>query len=388
MGRFPELTQKMGFGMLRIPLVEDGVVDVEKTNEIVDCFLDGGFNYFDTSHNYIGGASERAIKSCISSRHPRDSFVLANKLSRAYFNCYEDIRPLFESQLEICGVDYFDFYLMHSQNLIRYNKFKSQGAYDIVKDFKKEGKIRHLGISFHDKADVLDMILRENPHIEAVQIQFNYYDYDSPSIESKKVYDVCRKYDKAVFIMEPLRGGSLVNNLPDDAKEEFARYPEWTPAAYGYRFAASFEGVELVLSGSNTIDQMRENMETMRDFRPLSEEEMDLVFRVAKMIKAKGMIDCTSCRYCMEGCPKHIRIPEIFSLLNAKTQFSGDSWSTEMFYHEDITTEGNKASDCIKCGSCERECPQGLPIRELLDAAVEEFEKKPRTIAGLGKVSK
>ena len=377
---FPELKGIMGFGTLRLPLIEEGVVDIEETNRMVDHFLANGFNYFDTSHNYIGGDSERAIKKCLTSRYPRESYVLGNKLSRAYFNCKEDIRPLFESQLEICGVDYFDFYLMHSQNLQRYKKFKSQGAYDTAIELKKEGKIRHFGISFHDKADVLDLILTEYPQIEVVQIQFNYLDYDSASTESKKVYDVCRKHDKPVFIMEPLRGGCLVKHLPEEAAEEFARLGGGSPATYALRFPGNFEGVEMILSGASTLEQVEENAAVMKDYQPLNETEMATVFKVKELFKAQDMIACTACRYCMEGCPKNILIPDIFACLNNETSFSSWKWSTEIYYHESLTTNGNKASDCIGCGQCEANCPQGLPIRDLLKIAVREFEEKERAV--------
>ncbi|MBQ9827843.1 MAG: aldo/keto reductase [Lachnospiraceae bacterium] len=377
--KFPELKVNMGFGLLRLPLLEPGVVDKEETKRMVDVCMENGFNYFDTSHNYIGGASEGSVKECITDRYPRESFILANKLSRAYFSCREDIRPLFQSQLDICGVDYFDFYLMHSQNLRRYKMFKERGAYDVVKELKKEGKIKHLGMSFHDRADVLELILQENPEIEAVQIQFNYYDYDSPSIESRKVYDVARKYDKAVFIMESLRGGSLVKHMPDEAIAEFAKIGGGTPASYGYRFAGSFEGVELVLSGASTVEQIKENIEIFKDFKPLTEEEMETVFRVRDILKGQDFIDCTACRYCVDGCPQGLLIPDIFACYNAVTQFPSDTWSTECYYHEDITNNNNKASDCIKCGACELTCPQELPIRELLEKCVERFELRERT---------
>lgn len=374
---FPELKGLMGFGTLRLPLIEPGVVDIEQTKQMVDTFLENGFNYFDTSHNYIGGASERAVKECLTDRYPRDRYILGNKLSRAYFNCKEDIRPLFESQLEICGVDYFDVYMMHSQNLQRYNRFKSLGAYETAVELKKEGKIKYFGISFHDKAHVLELILNENPEIDVVQIQFNYVDYDSASTESKKVYDVCRKYNKPVFIMEPLRGGCLVNHMPEAAVEEFAKLGD-TPASYALRFPGNFEGVEMILSGASTLEQMTENVNTMKEYRPLNELEMETVFKVKDLFKAQDMVACTACRYCLEGCPKNIQIPDIFACLNAETSFTSFKWSTEIYYHEAITTNGNKASDCIGCGKCEAACPQNLPIRELLKVAVQEFEMKER----------
>lgn len=377
---FPEIKGLMGFGTLRLPLIEAGVVDIEETNRMVDHFMENGFNYFDTSHNYIAGASEKAMKTCLVDRYPRDSFVLANKLSRAYFNKIEDIRPLFESQLEICGVDYFDFYMMHSQNRQRYEKYTKQGAYEVIPQLVEEGKIRHFGISFHDKADVLDQILTEHPEIEYVQIQFNYLDYESASTESRKVYDMCRKHKKPIFVMEPLRGGCLVNHLPEAAREEFARLGDesQSPATYALRFPGNFEDVEIILSGGSSLDQMKENVSVMKDYHPLNEKEMETVFKVRDIFKEQDLIACTACRYCMDQCPKNILIPDIFACLNNETSFTSWKWSTEVYYHEVLTLNGNKASDCIGCGLCEANCPQELPIRDLLKVAVREFEEKER----------
>jgi predicted aldo/keto reductase-like oxidoreductase len=192
-------------------------VDIEQTKQMVDAFLDAGFNYFDTAHGYIQGKSEKVLKTCLTSRYPREKYILTDKLTANYFKAEADIRPFFESQLEICGVEYFDFYLMHAQGLVNYDHFKECRAYETAFELKKEGKIRHVGISFHDRAEVLERILTEYPEIEVVQIQFNYVDYDDPAVQSRKCYEVCRKFGKPVIVMEPVKGGNLVN-LPEDAK--------------------------------------------------------------------------------------------------------------------------------------------------------------------------
>jgi len=209
-GSFDLIKNIFGFGYMRLPMIGDEV-DIPQTQQMVDTFMENGFNYFDTAHGYINGKSELAIKECLSSRYPRESFVLTNKLSGNYFNKQEDIRPLFQQQLEACGVDYFDFYLMHAQSAERLQHYKQARAYETAMELKAEGKIRHLGISFHDSAAVLDEILTEYPQIEVVQIQFNYVDYDDEKVESRKCYDVCRKHGKPVIVMEPVKGGALVN---------------------------------------------------------------------------------------------------------------------------------------------------------------------------------
>ncbi|MDE7213570.1 MAG: aldo/keto reductase, partial [Anaeroplasmataceae bacterium] len=244
---FNEVKKNFGFGCMRLPMKGEEV-DYEELNKMVDTFIENGFNYFDTAHGYVNKKSEIAVRECLSKRHPRDSFILTNKLTDPFFNTHEEIRPFFESQLEACGVEYFDFYLMHAQNKNNFLKFKECKAYETALELKKEGKIKHLGISFHDTADVLDQILSEYPQIEVVQIQFNYVDYDDPAVQSRKCYEVCRKHNKPVIIMEPVKGGNLVN-LPSDAQKIFDELHRGSNASFAIRFAAGFEGVFMVLSG-------------------------------------------------------------------------------------------------------------------------------------------
>ncbi len=182
-----KMKRNFGFGCMRLP-VQDGQVDTAEFTRMIDTYLESGFNYFDTAHGYLKGKSEVALRECLTSRYPRESYVLTNKLSHQFFESEEEIRPLFESQLEACGVDYFDFYLMHAQNRIRFAKFKACRAYETALELLKEGKIHHFGISFHDTADVLEQILTEYPQIEVVQLQFNYVDYEDVSVQSRKCY--------------------------------------------------------------------------------------------------------------------------------------------------------------------------------------------------------
>ena len=374
---FPQVHGNFGFGCMRLPMKGE-TVDYDEFSRMADAFIAAGFNYFDTAHGYIGGQSETAIRDCVSKRYDRSQFLLTNKLTDPYFQKQEDIRPFFEQQLAWCGVDYFDFYLMHAQDKNNYKKFTRCKAYETAYELKKEGLIRHMGISFHDKADVLDMILTEHPEIEIVQIQFNYVDYEDASVESRKVYEVCEKHGKPVIVMEPVKGGSLVN-LPADADRIFRGLKGGSNASYAIRFAASFPNMAMVLSGMSNMAQMEDNLSAMKDFRPLDEREMQAVKNVCGIFKSLNLIPCTSCRYCIEEneCPKGIRIPDMFSSLNAHEAFH--NWNTN-FYHNSVITGGGhgKASECIQCGKCEKVCPQHLPIRELLKVAVAEFEEKER----------
>ena len=370
---FPEIHGNFGFGCMRLPM-KNGEVDHELFCRMADTFIDAGFNYFDTAHGYIGGKSEIAIRECVAKRNPREKFLLTNKLTTPYFNKQEDIRPFFEQQLKWCGVDYFDFYLMHAQDKNNYQKYKRCKAYETCYALKQEGLIRHFGISFHDKADVLDMILTEHPEIEIVQIQFNYVDYEDASVESRKVYEICEKHGKPVIVMEPVKGGSLVN-LPADADKILRELNGGSNASYAIRFAASFPNMAMVLSGMSDMSQMQDNVGAMKDFKPLDETEMAAVQNVCDIFRSLNLIPCTSCRYCIEEneCPKGIRIPDLFSALNAHEAFH--NWNTGYYYNNIITGGGHgKASDCIKCGKCEKVCPQHLPIRNLLKDVAKTFE--------------
>ena len=370
---FSEIHGNFGFGCMCLPM-NDGQVDYDEFTKMADAFIDAGFNYFDTAHGYIGGQSETSIRDCVAKRYDRSRFLLTNKLTDPYFRSEADIRPFFEKQLAWCGVDYFDFYLMHAQDRNNYQKFKKCRAYETAYRFKEEGLIKHFGISFHDKAEVLDMILSEHPEVEVVQIQFNYLDYEDASVEARKVYEVCEKYNKPVLVMEPVKGGSLVN-LPKDADRILRDLKGGSNASYAVRFAASFPNISVVLSGMSDIAQMKDNISAMKDFEPLSDAEMDAVRKVCEIFKGLNLIPCTSCRYCIEEseCPKGIRIPDLFAALNSHEAFH--NWNTA-YYYENVVTGGEhgRASDCIKCGKCEKVCPQHLKIRELLPKVAAAFE--------------
>ena len=371
MEQMDKVKKNFGFGCMRLPMNGDQV-DIAETTRMVDEFLAQGFNYFDTAHGYIGGKSELALKECLTSRYPREAYSLTDKLSDSYFQTETDIRPFFESQLEACGVDYFDFYLMHAQNADNFKKFKACRAYETAFALKAEGRIRHVGLSFHDRAEVLDQILTEYPQIEVVQIQFNYLDYDDIAVQSRKCYEVCRKHGKPVLVMEPVKGGSLVN-LPEEAKKVLDNLHGGSPASYAIRFAAGFPGMMMVLSGMSDLEQMKDNLSYMRDFKPLNETELAAVNKVQEIFHKMNMIPCTACRYCVEGCPKQISIPDLFAIMNIK-QLHHD-WNADYYYEEVHTAPGRRASDCLKCGKCEKICPQHLPIRKLLEEIAKEFDK-------------
>jgi len=368
---FENVRKNFGFGCMRLPMNGENV-DYAEFNKMIDAFFENGFNYFDTAHGYLDGKSEIAIHDCLVARYPREKFILTDKLTGVYFKTEKDVRPFFESQLEITGAKYFDFYLMHAQSKDIFEHFKRCRAYEQALEFKAEGKIKHFGISFHDKAEVLEQILSEYPQIEVVQIQLNYVDYDDPAVQSKKCLDVCNKFGKPVIVMEPVKGGNLVN-LPEGAKKYLDELKGGSAASYAIRFAAGCDGVFMTLSGMSNLEQMSDNLSFMRDFKPLDERERKAVENVCEVFRSMKLIPCTACRYCTAGCPKKISIPDLFACMNTKNIHH--NWNADYYYTQVYTKNNGKASDCIKCGKCEAVCPQHLPIRNLLKDVAKEFEK-------------
>ena len=345
--------KKLGFGCMRLPMVGDEV-DLEQFKAMVDHYLAAGFRYFDTAHGYISGKSEPALRQALVERYPREDYIFTNKLSGSFYQCAEDVRPLFEQQLEICGLTYFDYYLMHAMSAKNFAKAQACNAFETVKALKAEGKIRHIGMSFHDSPQVLEEILTAWPEIEVVQIQFNYLDYDDPTVQSFGCYQVCRKFGKPVLIMEPVKGGKLAE-LPDGARALLDGLGSGSPASYAIRYAASFEGVMMVLSGMSDLEQMEDNLSYMADFVPLNPAEFDALARVREILRCQDAIPCTNCRYCVDGCPRGILIPDHFAAYNAQKQGK-----------EAPLPGGGDPAGCVGCRQCEQICPQHLPITHLL----------------------
>lgn len=366
---------KLGFGLMRLPQ-KDGEIDLAQTCEMVDMFLEKGFVYFDTAYGYGDGASERAAKACLVDRYPRDRFCLATKLPAwAGARNADEARQMFYTSLERTGAGYFDFYLLHNLGEQRTHYFDDYGIWDFLAERKREGLIKHLGFSFHDKADVLEEILKAHPDMEFVQLQINYDDWESPYIESRKCYEVARRYGKPVVIMEPVKGGNLATP-PEKVVELFEKLrPGDSPASWALRFAASLDGVLTVLSGMSDTAQMADNLAHMSNFQPLTPAEAEAVAQAREIMDSIDSVPCTACEYCMKGCPQNIAIPGSFQALNMLLRYNNRDLAQSKYNWNTAGCQRGRASDCVECGQCEEVCPQHIPIRQALRRVVDAFEK-------------
>lgn len=370
--------KKLGFGFMRLPVFDEqdrSTVDLDAVKKMVDCFMERGFTYFDTAHRYNDEASEPAIRECLVKRYPRDRFILADKITFNYIKKEEDQWPFFRKQLEICGVEYFDNYLIHNLGSVFYPYAKKYHTFEFLKELKEKGYIRHIGFSFHGTADVLEQILEEHPETELVQIQLNYLDWEDEGIQSKKCYETALKYGKQVIVMEPVKGGTLVN-LPEEAKEVLKQCnPDASLASWAIRFAAGKKGVVTVLSGMSEMEQVEDNTSYMSSFVPLTEKEEEALRRVVKIIRSRSEIQCTNCRYCVTECPSQIPIPDYFGLFNNYRRLENRAYMyNQKVYYANLAEKNGKASSCIACGRCEKNCPQHIEIREMLKKVAETLE--------------
>jgi len=364
---------RLGFGLMRLP-EKDGIIDIEQVKHMVDRYIDAGMNYFDTAYVYHGGKSEEAAREALVERYPRDSFMLATKLPAWEIKCAEDVDRIFNEQCRRAGVDYFDFYLLHSiEDGSNYDTYVKYDCFSWGVKMREEGKIKHFGFSYHGSPDLLTKILDEHPEVEFVQIQYNYLDRTNPVVRSQELYEILFSRNIPIIVMEPVRGGMLANlDGASDAKFKAVR-PDASQASWALRFVSSQPGVMTVLSGMSTEEQMDDNIKTFTDFEPITPEEVSVIDAVTNEILKVPQIGCTACRYCCDGCPMSISIPDIFRVINTLRRYP-DDWRSKNFYSGLITRSG-KASDCIGCGQCEGVCPQHLSVIDELKAAAEILDK-------------
>lgn len=362
---------KLGFGLMRLPKDKQGQIKLDEVQRMVDSYMERGFNYFDTAYVYEG--SEEAIRQTLVEKYPRDVYTLADKLPAWKLTCQEDVERIFQESLNRTGVDYFDFYLLHSVEKSHYPTYEKYQCFDFIQEMKKQGKIKYMGFSFHDDADFLDKVLTEHPEIDFVQLQLNYLDWENGVIQSRRNYEVARKHHKPIVVMEPVKGGTLAS-FSDDIERIYKDYaPQKSIASWALRYVASLDGVMTILSGMSNAQQMNDNLDTMTHFEKINNEEAKLIKQVTDQVLSYPTIPCTKCRYCTPGCPMHIQIPDLFTAYNSAKMY-GENRRYDTYYKDHSTGDYQPAKACIACGQCESVCPQHLEIISLLKEVSEVFD--------------
>ena len=366
--------KQLGFGLMRLPTIERDdkkMIDMDLFKKMVDLFMESGFTHFDTAYGYHGERSEGAFREAVVNRYDRDRFTVTDKMPMWHVERKEDLDRIFTEQLERCGVDYFDFYWLHALNERSYRKCKEVDAFGFLERKKREGFIRRTGFSFQDSAEVLNTILTEQPEVDYVQLQINYLDWEDEDIQSRLCYEMAVKHGKRLMIMEPVKGGTLAS-LPPEVSALFKAYaPDVSDASWAIRYAASLDAVDYVLSGMSNVEQLLDNILTMRVLKPLSDDERDVIAQVIDALSECRAIACTGCGYCLEDCPMRIAIPDYFKAYNNFVMFGEpERWSSFSTFRR-LGEKGGKADDCIACGACEGSCPQLLPIIEHLQSVAQ-----------------
>ena len=369
---FGENTPKLGFGLMRLPSLADGkTTDVEQTSRMVDLFLDAGFTYFDTA--YVYGDSEEVTKAALVDRHPRESYTLATKLNAGIPGLDEaGAKQQFYTSLERTGAGYFDYYLLHALGRGNRGKYDEFHLWDFVREQKEKGLIRHYGFSFHSDPALLEELLTDHPDVEFVQLQINYADWENPRVASRECWEIARRHGKSVVIMEPVKGGTLAEPPSGVRKVLRDASPDASFASWAIRYAASLDGVITVLSGMSNLEQMRDNISYMKDFKPLDKAEQAVIRQARQVLSESNSIPCTSCHYCTAGCPKNIPIPEIFGARNL--QLIWEQMENGRRRYARAVENAGKASDCVACGQCENACPQHLGVIRYLEDCAVQFE--------------
>ena len=321
---------QLGFGMMRLPVLDENdqtSIDLEHVTKMVDTYMESGFNYFDTAFVYHEGVGESTFKKTVTDRYPRDSFKIATKLPLFVITEESQLEPIFAQQLENCGVDYFDYFMLHNVSGLTENAWKNVDLYSFIEQKKQEGKIKHIGISTHGDAEFLEEILFDHPELEFVLLQINYMDWEDEGIQSKKCWEVARKYNKKIMIMEPYKGGFLAD-VPEEAEKIMKEYnPDKSVVSWAMRFVANLEDVEVVLTGSSTLEQLESNIHEFKNADPLNDEELEILKDVGEIINSNITVDCTKCRYCVDACTENIDIAKVFDLYNKHQMLEDEDWT-------------------------------------------------------------
>ncbi|MDR0838277.1 MAG: aldo/keto reductase [Oscillospiraceae bacterium] len=364
-----ESYKKLGFGYMRLPR-KDGRFDVEAVNEMVDEFMSHGFSYYDTSYIYEG--SEVALCESLVKRHPRDSFQIATKLSLHTVTAAEQQEERLQTSLSRLGVEYVDFYLIHAMSEDSARMAEEFGTWEFLRGVKERGLAKHIGFSFHGTPELLDDVLTKHPEAEMVQLQINYLDWDNPEVESRRCYEIARKHNKPVSIMEPTKGGLLAGGESEVTELFKKANPDVSTASWAFRFVGELDGLITALSGMENIGQIRDNAATFENFKPLSAEEHALIAKAVEIINSTPRIPCTGCRYCVPNCPKNIQIPMFIEIYN--TFLVHRQKSSSGYKYASMSSFGTSPAECVKCRVCEKHCPQKIEISDVLAKLVGELE--------------
>jgi len=353
----------LGFGCMRLPREESTVI------QMTDAYLEAGFNYFDTAYVYEG--SEEMLSKALVARHPRESYMIADKIPPWKVSGRKDCDKLFDSMLDRLKVGYLDFLLVHSIDEDNDRSARNAGVYGWVAGQKKKGNARHIGFSFHGNNELLKKVLEDYPEMDFVQLQLNYTDVLRG--RAGTLQETVIKYDKPIIVMEPLRGGALAKLPPAAGALMKAHCPDSSVASWACRYAATLPGVTCMLSGMSNSEQMQDNIRTFSPLYPLSKEETDVIEAVLVELGKISPIPCTGCKYCMESCPQQIEIAHSFSLYN-DVKRGGQKWNLRTVYN--TIPKKHRAAGCVDCGECVKRCPQHIKIPEELKKVTEMFSAK------------
>ncbi|WP_405306594.1 aldo/keto reductase [Methanobrevibacter sp.] len=375
---------KFGFGCMRLPLTDENdptSVDQELFNQMVDIYMEKGFNYFDTSYAYHNGTSEVAIRKAVVDRYPRESYQICDKMPTWALTDEKDNEKFVNEMLERLNIDYFDVFFIHNINTPWLKLAEAHNAFEYVKKMKEEGTAKKIGFSFHDNASLLEEVLdKYGDFLDVVQLELNYLDWEDPAIEAHKCYDLCVKHGLDVYVMEPLKGGVIVNPN-DEIKNEFKQFnPDKSIASFAIRFCASLEHVKMVLSGMSKMEDLLDNCDTFENFEPLTSEENEFLEKMADKLNSSVAVPCSECGYCVDACPEMIPIPEYFSIYN----LSSNRPESDIYrlYFDKLADEKVSAEDCTYCGTCLDYCTQHIDIPEELEKVCEHFEEGFTPYAG------
>ncbi|MCL2125481.1 MAG: aldo/keto reductase [Oscillospiraceae bacterium] len=363
---------KLGFGFMRMPMAGGLGIDMELLKQMVDTYLAAGFKYFDTAYVYTG--SEEALREALVRRHPRDNYMVTTKMPVFLVKTQDDMQKAFDTSLERLGLDHLDFYLLHGLSLETGEKLEQIGGWDFVRNLKEQGRIRNYGFSYHDSPEHLDILLSRHPDVDIVQLQINYLDWEDPEVQSRRLYETARKHNKPFNIMGPVKGG-LLSGAGSEAETMLRKInPDVSAASWAVRFVAPLEGLHVMLSGMGTMEQLEDNINTIKNLKPLSDEEKAVLREVADVLHKMPTIPCTGCKYCVENCPQKLKIPALIELYNEFITFNQKRSIGYTF--EEVTAGGLLPSKCTACHSCEKHCPQHIEIPDTMRKAADAYEQR------------